>query len=125
MMEREWAHPDVAQMEVVSTMHERKELMVADTDAVIALPGGSGTLEELLEVITLKRLGLYTKPIIIVNINGYYNSLISQLEQCVSENFMSKKHLHMWSVIQDISEIIDIIDAAPMWSSEAINFAQL
>lgn len=83
MDEVEWGHPGVKDFIYTETMSERKELLMAETDAVITLPGGSGTLEELLEVITLKRLGLFTQPIIILNTDGYYEPLKMMLERCV------------------------------------------
>ncbi|WP_457848344.1 LOG family protein, partial [Staphylococcus aureus] len=77
------------------------------------------TLEELLEAITLKRLGLFTKPIIIVNINQYYDPLIEMLEKCISEHFMSEQHRQMWTVIEDTSRIIEAIHSAPSWENGA------
>ena len=74
-------HPLVKDFIFVETMSERKKLLMKDTEGVIALPGGCGTLEELLEVITLKRLGRYLKPIIIVNHDGFYDSLIELLSK--------------------------------------------
>ena len=95
MVNLEWAHPGVKQMEIVRTMHERKNRMVSGTDAVIALPGGSGTFEELLEVITLKRLGLYNKPIVINNLDNFYNPLMTQFERAILDKFMDKRHQGM------------------------------
>ncbi|MEE4311348.1 MAG: TIGR00730 family Rossman fold protein, partial [candidate division KSB1 bacterium] len=73
MVELEWAHPDLAELVVVEKLHERRERMIEGVDAVIALPGGCGTFEELIEAITWKRLGMFTKPVVIVNIGGYYD----------------------------------------------------
>jgi uncharacterized protein (TIGR00730 family) len=75
MKEVEWAHKGVTDFEFTETMHERKAKYLENVDGVVALPGGSGTLEELLETITLKRLGLFTKPIVILNTNQYYEPL--------------------------------------------------
>ncbi len=76
-------------------MHERKARFLEDIDGLVTLLEGSGTLEELLEAIPLKRLGHFTKPIVILNTNGYYEPLRQMLEKCVSENFMNEKHLQM------------------------------
>ena len=72
-----WAHPHLKEIEVVASMQERKLLMMKEVDAIISMPGGVGTLEELLEAITLKQLGLFLKPIVIVNTNNFYDPLIT------------------------------------------------
>ena len=89
MNEVEWGHPKVADFVYTETMHERKAKLIEGVDAVITLAGGTGTLEELLEAITMKRLGLFDKPIIILNTNGYYNPLKTMLERCVEEQFLN------------------------------------
>lgn len=123
MQEVEWAHKGVKEFQFVGDMHERKKRFLDGTDALITLPGGCGTLEELLEAITLKRLGLFTKPIIIVNINNFYNHLIAMLNHCVAENFMSEKHREMWTVIENPQDIITAITNAPVWDDQAIQHA--
>ena len=125
MKEVEWAHKGVQEFHFVGDMHARKKKFLDGTDALITLPGGCGTLEELLEAITLKRLGLFDKPIIIININRYYDPLIEMLEKCIVENFMAEKHRQMWTVIQDASQIIDAIQHAPVWESGAIQSASV
>ncbi len=123
MNEVEWAHKGVSDLEITETMHERKTKFLQGVDALVALPGGTGTLEELLEAITLKRLGQFTKPIIILNTNDFYNPLIQMLEKCVSENFMHKKHLQMWTFVKEPEEVIDAINKASVWDKDAIHFA--
>lgn len=123
MNEVEWAHKGVKNFHFVGDMHERKKRFLDGTDALITLPGGCGTLEELLEAITLKRLGLFTKPIIILNINGYYDPLLTMLNRCVQEGFMSKQHSQIWSVLENPADIVHAIQTAPQWSSDAIKFA--
>lgn len=123
MNEVEWAHKGVKNFHFVGDMHERKKRFLDGTDALIALPGGCGTLEELLEAITLKRLGLFTKPIIIVNTKGYYAPLLEMLEKCVEEGFMSPLHKSIWTVIEDPSEVVAAIAAAPAWSKDALHTA--
>ncbi len=123
MTEVEWQHKELEEIHVVADMHERKKMLLEGTDALIALPGGSGTLEELLEAISLKRLGLYTKPIIIVNINGYYDPLIEMLEKSIREKFMSETHRKMWTVVSDPDDILNAIESSPEWSADAISFA--
>jgi uncharacterized protein (TIGR00730 family) len=125
MRDVEWAHKQVKEFHFVGDMHERKKKFLDGTDALITLPGGCGTLEELLEAITLKRLGLFTKPIIIVNINHYYDPLIEMLEKCISEHFMSAQHRQMWTVIEDTAQIIEAIQSSPSWESGAIQMARV
>jgi uncharacterized protein (TIGR00730 family) len=125
MIDLEWGHKGITELKIVDTMHERKHEMIQGTDAVIALPGGSGTLEELLEVITWKRLGIYSKPIIIVNLNGFYNPLLQQFENCIKGNFMSELHGRIWSVVSQPEEVIDAIKNADEWPDDARSYAAL
>ena len=76
MQELEWDHKGLSELQVVENMRERKHIMLTDSDAAIALPGGSGTLEELLEAISLKRLGIYLNPIVLVNVRGFFDPLL-------------------------------------------------
>lgn len=92
MKEVEWQHKHLTELILVEDMHERKRRFLIDVDAVVALPGGCGTFEELMEVITLKRLGVFIKPIIIVNQNGYYDHLVAMLEKAIEEKFMGEQH---------------------------------
>ena len=123
MNEVEWAHKKVEDLELTDTMHERKAKFLQDIDGLVALPGGSGTLEELLEAITLKRLGQFTKPIVILNTNGYYEPLKQMLEKCVNEKFMHKKHLEIWSFVEEPEEVLEKIKTSKSWDANAIDFA--
>jgi uncharacterized protein (TIGR00730 family) len=123
MKEIEWAHKGVTDFEFTETMHERKTKYLENIDGLVALPGGSGTLEELLEAITLKRLGLFTKPIVILNTNNYYEPLKNMLSKCVSENFMHEKHLKMWTFVNEPEDVIHALKNAPDWGEDAIEFA--
>jgi uncharacterized protein (TIGR00730 family) len=123
MLKVEWGHPGIKNMLVTKDMHERKKLLIDNVDAVVALPGGSGTLEELLEVISLKRLGKFLKPIIIINTAGFYDPLVVLLNRMVEENFMRADHLKMWKVIKDPSELIEAIRSSETWDEDAINTA--
>ena len=125
MNEVEWAHKKVTDIEFTNTMHERKAKFLENIDALIALPGGTGTLEELLEAITLKRLGQFTKPIIILNTNGYYDPLKMMLERCVSENFLRPIHAEMWAFVQQPEEVITAINQSMQWDKNAISFAAI
>jgi hypothetical protein len=104
-------------------MRERKHKMLTGSSGLIALPGGSGTLEELLEAITLKRLGIYLNPILILNTNGLFNSLLELFEQIIGEKFMDERHQEMWTVITSPDELVDALHEAPQWKPDAREFA--
>jgi len=113
MKEMKWAHDDVTEMIVVEDLRERKKRMIENVDAVIALPGGVGTLEELLEVITLKQLGRFTKPIIVVNTHGFYNSLFQLFEQMIEKQFMRDTHRQLFITIDRPADLLYALDNAP------------
>jgi uncharacterized protein (TIGR00730 family) len=119
----EHGHKNLSRLEVVQDMRERKHRMLVDSDAVISLPGGSGTFEEVFEVLTLKRLGQYLGPIVLVNTNCYFNHLERFLRHSVSERFMSELHLDMWSVVDEPEEVLDALSSAKSWGTEAFQFA--
>ena len=124
MQDIEWTHKRLTHLEIVSTMHERKTKFLEDIDAVVALPGGCGTLDELIEAITWKRLGIFTKPVVIINTNGFYDPLQEMLERCVSQNFMDKRHLEMWSIVEDPTQVLPTIKNTDDWNRDALNFAR-
>ena len=123
MQQLEWGHGGLTELHLVEDMRERKHRMLLDSDAVIALPGGCGTLEELLEAITLKRLGLYFNPIIIVNVAGFFDPLIAMLERCVCEGFMGPEHSRMWQLVASPGEVIATIKSSRPWPENARDFA--
>ena len=108
MEELEWGHPQ-ATMISVDSMHQRKEMMMEMADAVIALAGGCGTFEEILEAITWRRLGLFKGPAIILNTDGYYNHLINQLKVSIDESFMNDLHNDLWIEINQPEEILEAL----------------
>ena len=123
MNDLEWAHKGISGLRVVRDLHERKRLMIQDADAVAALPGGSGTLDELLEAISLKRLALFLGPIVLLNTRSYFDPLLHALERCVFERFMDPRHKSMWSVVSEPEEVLPAIRSAPPWDSSSISFA--
>jgi uncharacterized protein (TIGR00730 family) len=125
MQELEWAHGGLTELRVVDGMHERKRLLVENADAVVALPGGCGTLEELLEVITLKRLAIYLNPIVLVNVGGYFDPLLQLFEKAISERFMDARHRAMWTVVDSAEEVLPAIERAAVWPADARRFAAL
>ena len=124
MQDIEWTHKRLTDLEIVSTMHERKTKFLENIDAVVALPGGCGTLDELIEAITWKRLGIFTKPVVIINTNGFYDPLQEMLERCVSQNFMDNRHLEMWSIVEDSTQVLPTIKNTDDWNRDALNFAR-
>ncbi len=97
--------------------------MLSESHGVVALPGGCGTLEELFEALTLKRLGLYVHPIVLLNTRNYFAPLIQLLEHAVAEHFMGNRHLQMWQVVSEPEEIPHALANAPPWSENARDFA--
>lgn len=125
MIDQGWQHTGMTRLIVTSDMHSRKEAMAETSDACIALPGGVGTLEELLEIITWKQLGLYLKPIVIVNAAGYYDPLLAQLEQAVEQRFMRPQHRSIWVTAQNAEEAVDLCESTSLWDSSVRKFAAL
>jgi uncharacterized protein (TIGR00730 family) len=123
MGDLEWAHPRLSEVIWTETMAERKQRLASEGDAMVTLPGGTGTLEELLEVLTLKRLGLLLKPVIIVNQRGFYAPLLRLLDDCVAESFMHPRHREMWTVVDRVDQVIPAIESSPAWTAEARDFA--
>ena len=125
MADLEWGHPGLTDLQLVEDLRTRKHVMLTLSQAAIALPGGSGTLEELLEAITLKRLGLYLNPIVLINTRGFFDPLLEVLARAVEEHFMDTRHLSMWQVVETPDEIPQALATAPSWSAEARSFAAL
>lgn len=123
MVEQGWHHQGLTHLVETETMHERKQLMAEMSDGVIALPGGCGTLEELLEIITWKQLGIYLKPIVILNVNRYFDPLLDMLQKAIEENFMREEHRAIWQVAATAEEAVEQLFQAPAWSREIRKFA--
>lgn len=125
MVEQGWHHRGLTEMIEVENMHQRKQKMADLSDAVIALPGGCGTLEELLEVITWKQLALYLNPIVILNTNGFFDPLLQMLQRAMDENFMRPQHGAIWHVARTPQEAIDLVHSTPVWDSSIRKFAAI
>ena len=125
MVEQGWHHTGLTRLVEVESMHERKQLMADLSDAVIALPGGCGTLEELLEVITWKQLGLYLNPIVILNTNDFFDPLLDQLKRAIDENFMRRQHGDIWHVAATPEEAVELVYRVPVWDSSIRKFAAI
>ena len=125
MVEQGWHHTGLTRLVETENMHERKQLMARMADAVIALPGGCGTMEELLEIITWKQLGLYLNPIVILNVNGFYDPLLSMLQQAVAQHFMRPEHAGIWRVATTAEEAVEMLYTTPIWNKNVRKFAAL
>jgi uncharacterized protein (TIGR00730 family) len=125
MVEQGWQHEGLTHLVKTETMHERKQLMAEMSDGVIALPGGCGTMEELLEIITWKQLGLYFKPIVILNINGFFTPLLEMLQRAIDENFMREEHGSIWQVAQNAEEAVELLFHTPMWDEKVRKYAAI
>jgi uncharacterized protein (TIGR00730 family) len=123
MQELEWSHRQLTDLKLVEDMRERKHLMLTGSDAVVALPGGCGTLEELFEAITLKRLAIYLNPIVLVNIRGFFDPCVELLQRCVDERFMNPQHLQMWRVVDSPEKVLEAIGNSPRWAESARSIA--
>lgn len=125
MKEEGWDHPSVSEMIITSDMGERKKRMFQLADAVVALPGGVGTLEELTEAMTLKQLGLYQGPIIILNTMNFYKSFIEFLEHMVSGNFLRYEHKGMWEIAGTVEEVMVLLNKKDGWHHDPRSIAKI
>lgn len=118
MVDEGWNNPDSTQTIVVRTMHERKATIEKMVDAMVALPGGVGTFEELTECLTWKQLGLHTKPVVILNTNGYFDTLLACFDKMVKEHFMRDIHrTNMFTTVNLPEEVLPALRNAPEWST--------
>lgn len=108
MVDRGWHHKGLSKLEITDNMHSRKKMMADLSVGAIALPGGIGTFEELLEIITWRQLGLYDGNIVIYNVNGYYDNLLAMLDTAIDQKFMKPDHSHLWQVADDATEAVDM-----------------
>ena len=125
MIKEGWHHTGLTELIETASMHERKQMMADLSDGAIALPGGCGTFEELLEVITWKQLGLYLSPIIILNIDGYYDHLIAQLNRALEDKFMRDIHAGIWQVATTPEEAVELLFNTPNWDKSVRKFAAI
>lgn len=125
MKEEGWDHPQVSEMIITPDMGERKKQMFARADAVVALPGGVGTLEELTEAITLKQLGLFKGSVIILNTLNFYNSLIEFLDHMIEGNFLRYEHKGMWQIAATPGEVMDYLAKNEFWIHDPRSIAKI
>jgi hypothetical protein len=109
LVKREIAHTGLTDLREVGTMHERKALMAELSDAVIALPGGTGTLDELFELFTWSQLGLHRMPIGLLDVSGYWQPLLAMLDHMVAERLLRSEHRETLLVETDASALLDAL----------------
>ena len=110
MVDNGWCYDRLNDVVVTADMHQRKQMMSDMADAVIALPGGVGTLEELLETLTWRQLGLVQVPVIILNTLGYYDPLLAMLRHAIDEGFMKPSHGQLWRMAATPAEAVSLLD---------------
>lgn len=110
MVDNGWCYDRLEDVIITADMHQRKQMMSDMADAVIALPGGVGTLEELLETLTWRQLGLVQVPVIILNTKGYYDALLAMLQHAIEEGFMKPSHSQLWQVASTPAEAITLLE---------------
>lgn len=125
LQDLELTHRGLTDLKVVEDMRVRKHLMLEGSDAVVTLPGGSGTYEEMFEALTMKRLGRWVGPIILVNTDGFYDGLLAFMNHSIDERFMGRNHLKMWTVIDEPEQVLDAIESSHEWGSDALEFANV
>jgi uncharacterized protein (TIGR00730 family) len=126
MKAQQWFNPSVTRLIWVSDMHERKKILLDQCSAVVCMPGGVGTLDELFEAISLKQLGQLNAPIIMVNTLGFFNPILQLFDKMIGESFMREVHRNMWTVVDGPREVLKAIASAPLWDAQKnIKLAQV
>lgn len=125
MIDEGWDHASVSDMIVTTDMGERKKTMFSRADAVVALPGGVGTLEELTEAMTLKQLGIYKGPIIILNTLNFYKSLIKFLEHMTAGHFIRNEHRGIWQIASSPEEVMTLLLNKESWHDDPRSIARI
>lgn len=125
MKEVEWNYSRLAKDQLVwtDTMASRKDILIGEADAIIVLPGAVGTLEEVAEALSLKRLGRFFAPIVFINTNNFYKPLNEWLELTISEQLMREEHERMWYLASDVEDAFRYLEEGHMWPKDAVNFA--
>ena len=105
-------HTGLTELHVVENMHIRKSMMAEKADAFIALPGGFGTLEELFEILTWKQIGLHTKPILIYNVDGFWDTMLAMIEHLITEKFAPESNRRLFTVVTSTQEMVRALETA-------------
>lgn len=125
MVEQGWHHPKCTELIVTEDMANRKTWIWQHADALVALPGGIGTLDELSEILVLKQLGVLTHPIVILNTDGYYDALLVALDKMVEEHFLLPLHQDMYKVVREPEDVLPAILDSERWTAENRKHAKI
>ena len=120
---REAAHRGLTELQVVSTMHEREQRMFDLADAFVAFPGGFGTLEEIIEMLTWKQLGIHGKPIVIANLGSYFDPLLQQFDAAIRKGYARAEDRILFAVAENTRGILTLLEGAPVLSRKAGDWA--
>lgn len=120
---RESAHPGLTELKVVDSMHAREQLMFDLSDAFVAFPGGFGTMEEVIEMITWKQMGIHGKPIVIANIGGYFDPLLQQFDVAIRRKFARTEDRILYAVADTTKAILTLLEGAPVMSRKSGDWA--
>jgi uncharacterized protein (TIGR00730 family) len=116
LLGREAAHQGLTELKVVETMHEREQMLSELGDAFVAFPGGFGTLEEIIEMITWKQLGIHGKPIVLANIGGFFDPLLRQFEYAIRFGYARPEHRILYGTAENTRAILTLLEGAPVLS---------
>ena len=125
MIKEGWCHENMTEIIETNDMHERQSLMAEMTDGGIFMPGGCGTFAEMMELITWKQLCIYLKPIVLLNTNGYFDSLLNTLHQAIAENFMRPVHADIWRVAASPDDALQMVLETPLWDASIRRYAKI
>ena len=109
----EVAHEGLSELCVVGSMHERKRAMFELADAFVVLPGGFGTLDESIEIVTWKQLGLHDKPVVVCDVEGFWRPLVALVDRVIDQGFAHPEHARLFTVVSTVAEVFAALDAAP------------
>ena len=116
---REAAHRGLTELKVVATMHEREQMLFDLADAFVAFPGGFGTLEEIIEMLTWKQLGIHGKPVVFANIGGYFDPLLAQFDLAIQKKYVRREDRILYAVAPHTKAILTMLEGAPVMSRKA------
>jgi uncharacterized protein (TIGR00730 family) len=125
LVEKEWAHTGCTELHIVENMHDRKRIMAEHADAFLALPGGIGTLEEFFEVWTWRQLGYHDKPVGLLNMDGFYDSLLTFLNAAVSSGFMNEWQMELIRSGSDTAQLLEALVQAAGTTAPTVRLDQI
>jgi uncharacterized protein (TIGR00730 family) len=120
---REAAHPGLTELRVTASMHEREQMMFDLADAFVAFPGGFGTLEEIIEMLTWKQLGIHGKPIVFANLGGYFDPMLAQFDAAIRGGYARSEDRILYTVADSTKSILTMLEGAPVLSRKAGDWA--